>query len=115
ARVGESRHAPVRRSTTDSILERVSPGPRLGSRFRRSNRSSAQGVVMVTRFRIAATFFCFAGLTAAAHGAGRLQVDTKGVTARILYEAPINGGHLGELTGKYKMRITEISIAPGGH
>ena len=35
--------------------------------------------------------------------------------ARILYEAPINGGHLPELNGKYKMRITEITIAPGGH
>jgi len=44
-----------------------------------------------------------------------LKVHTEGVTARILYEAPINGGHLPELKGRYKMRITEITIAPGGH
>ena len=44
-----------------------------------------------------------------------LKVETEGVTAKILYEAPINGGHLPELTGKYKMRVTEITIAPGGH
>ena len=70
---------------------------------------------MATGFRTAATVFCFAGLVAAANGAEQLKVDTKGVTARILYEAPINGGHLAELKGKYKMRITEISIAAGGH
>jgi quercetin dioxygenase-like cupin family protein len=43
------------------------------------------------------------------------KVDTQGVTAKILYEAPISGGLLPELKGKYKMRITEISIAPSGH
>ena len=44
-----------------------------------------------------------------------LKVDTRGVAAKILYEAPITGGHMPELKGKYKMRITEISIGPGGH
>lgn len=44
-----------------------------------------------------------------------LKVDTKGVTAKILYEAPITGGLLPELKGKYKMRITQITIAAGGH
>ena len=44
-----------------------------------------------------------------------LKVDTKGVSARILYEALINGGHLPELNGKYKLRVTEIAIAPGGY
>jgi quercetin dioxygenase-like cupin family protein len=43
-----------------------------------------------------------------------LKVDTQGVSAKILYEAPIDGGHLPELKGKYKMRLTEITIAPGG-
>lgn len=42
-------------------------------------------------------------------------MDTSGVSARILYEAPITGGHLVELTGKYKLRVTEITIAGGGH
>jgi quercetin dioxygenase-like cupin family protein len=44
-----------------------------------------------------------------------IKVETKGVTAGILDEAPIVGGHLPELAGKYKLRITEITIAPGGH
>lgn len=29
--------------------------------------------------------------------------------------AEIDGGHVPELIGKYKLRVTEISIAPGGH
>jgi quercetin dioxygenase-like cupin family protein len=44
-----------------------------------------------------------------------LKVDTKGVTAKIVYESPITGGHLAELKGKYKLRVTEIAIAPGGY
>jgi quercetin dioxygenase-like cupin family protein len=66
-------------------------------------------------FRTAATLLCLTAVMSPANGAEQLKVDTKGVTARIVYEAPINGGHLPELKGKYKMRITEISIAPGGH
>jgi quercetin dioxygenase-like cupin family protein len=70
---------------------------------------------MGTEARAIAAVFCFAGFLAPANAAELIKVDTKGVTAKILYEAPINGGHLPELTGKYKLRITEISIAPGGH
>lgn len=44
-----------------------------------------------------------------------LKVDTQGVAAKILFEAPINGGLIPELKDKYKMRITQITIAPGGH
>lgn len=58
-------------------------------------------------------FLALASLTTRA--AEQLKVDTRGVAAKILYEAPITGGHMPELTGKYKMRITEISIGPGGH
>ena len=43
-----------------------------------------------------------------------LKVDTKGVTAAIKYEA-ILGGFLTDLNGKYKLRVTEINIAPGGY
>jgi quercetin dioxygenase-like cupin family protein len=50
-----------------------------------------------------------------ARAAEPLKVDTQGVAAKILYEAPITGGHIPELKGKYKMRITEITIGPGGH
>ena len=44
-----------------------------------------------------------------------LNVDTKGSTGKILYEAAIDGGHIPELVGKYKLRVTEITIAPGGY
>ena len=44
-----------------------------------------------------------------------LKVDTKGVTASILYEAVIAGGHIPEVRGKFKLRITELVIAPGGY
>ena len=43
-----------------------------------------------------------------------LKVATKGVTATIKYEAVLDG-FLTELNGKYKLRVTEITIAPGGH
>ena len=70
---------------------------------------------MTTGFRSAAMCFSVAVFVSSVHGAEALKVDTKGVSAKILYEAAISGGHLPELKGKYKLRITEISIAPGGH
>jgi len=56
-----------------------------------------------------------AGFLIATHADEPLKVNTRGVSAKILYEAPITGGHLPDLNGKYKMRITEITIAPGGY
>lgn len=44
-----------------------------------------------------------------------LSVDTRGLTASILYEAVINGGHIREVQGKFKLRVTELTIAPGGY
>ena len=70
---------------------------------------------MIRKSRRAALLFFCAGVLVTAHADEPLKVDTQGVKARILYEAPINGGHLPELKGKYKMRIMEITIAPGGH
>lgn len=70
---------------------------------------------MTADIRSATVLFFWAGLLGAANAAETIKVDTKGVTARILYEAPISGGHLTELKDKYKLRITEISIAAGGH
>lgn len=52
-------------------------------------------------------------LVAQAHES--LKVDTKGGSASILFEATIDGGHVPELNGKYKLRVTEIAIAAGGH
>ena len=71
--------------------------------------------VMMSKLCQVALCFFAAGVLVTAHADEPLKVDTHGVTAKILYEAPIDGGHLPELKGKYKMRITEITIAPGGY
>ena len=70
---------------------------------------------MIVLLRNAAILFFSIGVLTVALADEPLKVDTKGVTAKILYEAPITGGLLSELNGKYKMRITQISIAAGGH
>jgi len=52
---------------------------------------------------------------ARAQTAGALvKVDTKGLVAKIKFEAPL-GGFLTEINGKYKLRVTELTLAPGGH
>ena len=66
-------------------------------------------------FRAMVMVFLSAAFVAQANAAESLKVDTKGVTAQILYEAPISGGHISELKDRYKLRVTEISIAPGGY
>jgi quercetin dioxygenase-like cupin family protein len=43
-----------------------------------------------------------------------VKVDTKGLVARIKFESPIEG-FLDEINGKYKLRVTELTLAPGGH
>jgi quercetin dioxygenase-like cupin family protein len=73
-----------------------------------------KGNAMIATLCKAALCFLTVGVLVTAHAQETLKVDTQGVTAKILYEAPIDGGHLPELKGKYKMRITEITIAPGG-
>lgn len=47
-------------------------------------------------------------------GVSPVKVDTKGLVARIKFEAPI-AGFLKEINGKYKLRVTELTLAPGGH
>jgi quercetin dioxygenase-like cupin family protein len=52
---------------------------------------------------------------AAAQGGGSpVKVDTQGLVAKIKFEAPL-GGFLTEINGKYKLRVTELTLAPGGH
>jgi quercetin dioxygenase-like cupin family protein len=50
----------------------------------------------------------------AAQPATAMKVDTKGLTAKIKFEAPL-AGFLGEINGRYKLRVTELTLAPGGH
>jgi quercetin dioxygenase-like cupin family protein len=47
-------------------------------------------------------------------GGSPVKVDTKGLVAKIKFEAPI-GGFLTDLNGKYKLRVTELTLAPGGY
>src|SRR5262247_1066506 len=42
------------------------------------------------------------------------RVDTKGLTAKIKFESALSG-YLGELNGKYKLRVTELVLEPGGY
>ena len=51
--------------------------------------------------------------SAAAQG-GPAKVDTKGLTAKIKYEHVL-AGYLGEVNGKYKLRVTELVLDPGGY
>jgi quercetin dioxygenase-like cupin family protein len=43
-----------------------------------------------------------------------VKVDTKGLTAKIKFENVLSG-FLSELNGKYKLRVTELVLQPGGH
>src|SRR5215475_1529382 len=47
-------------------------------------------------------------------GNSPVKVDTKGLVAKIKFEAPLEG-FLTDLNGKYKLRITELTLEPGGH
>ena len=53
-------------------------------------------------------------LVASAQPASPVKVDTKGLTAKIKFEAPL-AGFLDEINGRYKLRVTELTLAPGGH
>ena len=47
-------------------------------------------------------------------GGSPVRVDTKGLVARIKFEAPL-AGFLTDLNGRYKLRVTELTLEPGGH
>jgi quercetin dioxygenase-like cupin family protein len=55
-----------------------------------------------------------AGEAAAQAGGSPVKVDTKGLVAKIKFEMPLSG-FLSEINGKYKLRVTELTLAPGGH
>ena len=51
---------------------------------------------------------------AAAQAPVPVKVDTKGLVARIKFEHVL-AGYLTEVNGKYKLRVTELTLEPGGH
>lgn len=53
-------------------------------------------------------------LSLASLAVAQQQVERKGVTAKVKYEQVVSG-HLAEINGKYKLRITELNFEPGGY
>jgi quercetin dioxygenase-like cupin family protein len=53
-------------------------------------------------------------LQVAGKSSAQQQVDRKGLTAAVKFEQ-VMSGHLTDLNGKYKLRVTETTIEPGGH
>ena len=51
---------------------------------------------------------------AQAAGTSPVRVDRKGLAARIKFEQVISGP-LSEVNGRFKLRVTELVLAPGGH
>ena len=47
-------------------------------------------------------------------GTSSVRVDTKGLVAKIKYEAVLSG-FLSELNERYKLRVTELTLEPGGY
>ncbi len=43
-----------------------------------------------------------------------VKVDTHGLVAKIKFEHALEG-YLTDLNGKYKLRVTELTLDPGGH
>jgi quercetin dioxygenase-like cupin family protein len=52
--------------------------------------------------------------TAQTPGVSPAKVETKGLTAKIKFESVLSG-YLTELNGKYKLRVTELVLEPGGY
>ena len=50
----------------------------------------------------------------AAAGTAPVRVETKGLAARIKFEQVISGP-LSEVNGRFKLRVTELTLEPGGH
>ena len=61
-----------------------------------------------------ASLFGAAQADAQAPGTSPVRVDTKGLSAKIKFEHEL-AGYLSELNGKYKLRVTELTLEPGGH
>ena len=51
---------------------------------------------------------------AAAQTPNPVKVDTRGLVAKIKFEAVL-AGFLTDINGKYKLRVTELTLAPGGY
>jgi quercetin dioxygenase-like cupin family protein len=73
-------------------------------------RDVLQAIAAVTLMALLAQ----AGEVRAQVGVSQVKVDTKGLVAKIRFEAPLEG-FLKEINGKYKLRVTELTLDPGGY
>jgi quercetin dioxygenase-like cupin family protein len=89
-----------------------------GSRNRRFPMADVQpirrDIVQALAVLPVATLVARAAPAMAQAGGSPVKVDTKGLVAKIKFEAPV-AGFLGEINGKYKLRVTELTLVPGGH
>jgi quercetin dioxygenase-like cupin family protein len=53
-------------------------------------------------------------LCSAGHSAAQQKVDARGIASSVKIEEAISG-HLPELNGKFKFRVTEVTFEPGAH
>ncbi len=60
------------------------------------------------------TLLLVALLGGADHTAAQVKVDARGITSRVRLEEVVSG-HLAELNGKFRVRATEVTFAPGAH
>jgi quercetin dioxygenase-like cupin family protein len=61
-----------------------------------------------------ATFLAPASEATAQTPDSPVKVDTKGLVAKIKFEAVLSG-FLSDINGKYKLRVTELTLEPGGY
>src|SRR3954465_14482314 len=80
----------------------------------RNNEPIRRDVLLALAATPFMALFTTAGEAGAQVGVSPVKVDTKGLVAKIKFEAPLEG-FLKEINGKYKLRVTELTLAPGGY
>ena len=63
--------------------------------------------------RFAAVLFAALWLNSAGSSSAQDRVEMRGITSELKLEETIYG-HISEINGKFKMRATEVTFAPGG-
>jgi quercetin dioxygenase-like cupin family protein len=56
----------------------------------------------------------FAAVLAAEHSFAQQKVESAGITSQVKVEEVISG-HLTELNGRFKLRVSEVILEPGAH
>jgi quercetin dioxygenase-like cupin family protein len=69
---------------------------------------------ILTALPLAAVWLAPRPAAAQTPASGPAKVETKGLTAKIRFESVLSG-YLGELNGRYKLRVTELVLEPGGY